>query len=107
VPHLDVFGEVAGGGALATMLLLVVVAWPIAGGLGGVDASIRKTLAMGTSLRNVGLCLLIATQDFLDTSVAAVVTACFLIQAIANFGYTKYLGRPPKPAGAGVPAGSR
>jgi bile acid:Na+ symporter, BASS family len=95
VPHVDVLGQAAGGGALAIMLFLVVVAWPIGWGLGGVDVGIRKTLAIGTSLRNVGLCLLIAAQNFPDTGVAAAVTAYFLIQAIANFGW-KVLSRVPE-----------
>ena len=106
VPHFDVFGQVAGGGALATMLLLIVLAWPIGWGMGGADVPIRKTLALGTSLRNIGLCLLIATQDFPDSSVSAVGTAYFLIQAFANFGYAKYLGRTPKSVRTGAPAGS-
>ena len=97
VPHLNVLAKVAGGGALVSMLLLVVVAWPIGWVLGGPEASIRKTLAIGTSLRNVGLCLLIATREFPDTGVAAVVTSYFLIQAIANLVYAKYLGRGPEP----------
>lgn len=102
VPHLDVLAKVAGGGALMSMLLLVVLAWPIGWVLGGADASIRKTLAIGTSLRNVGLCLLIASRDFSDSGVGAVVFAYFLIQAIVNFGYAMYLGRGPErePVGA-------
>ena len=92
-PHLDVLAQVAGGGALLSMLLLVVIAWPLGLSLGGPDAGIRKTLAVGTSLRNIGLCLLIATQDFPETGVVAAVGAYFLIQAIANFGFAKYLGR--------------
>jgi len=107
-PHLDVLAKVAGGGALLSMLLLVVVAWPLGRRLGGADEGIGKTLALGTSLRNVGLCLLIATRDFPETGVATVVGAYFLIQAIANFGYSKYLGRAPRPAVAGAPvAGPR
>jgi BASS family bile acid:Na+ symporter len=96
VPHLDVLAKVSGGGALMTMLLLVVVAWPIGWVLGGPDATIRKTLAIGTSLRNVGLCLLIATREFSDSGVGAVVFAYFLIQAFVNFVYAMYLGRRPE-----------
>ena len=99
-PHLDVLAQVAGGGALLSMLLLVVVAWPLGWRLGGADEGIRKTLALGTSLRNVGLCLLIATRDFPETGVATAVGAYFLIQAIANFGYAKYLGRAVSVAAA-------
>ena len=76
-----------------TFRRLVPIGWV----LGGPEASIRKTLAIGTSLRNVGLCLLIATREFPDTGVAAVVTSYFLIQAIANLVYAKYLGRGPEP----------
>lgn len=97
LPRLDVLGTVAGGGALLIMLILVVVAWPIGWALGGADASIRKVLAIGTSLRNVGLCLLIATQNFPGTAVAASVTAYLIIQAIANLVFAKSLGRATKP----------
>ena len=96
VPHLNVFAQVAGGGALTFMLLLVVVAWPIGWILGGPEVSIRKTLAIGTSLKNVGLCLLIAGREFSGTGVAAVVMSYFLIGAIANLVYAKYLGRGPE-----------
>jgi bile acid:Na+ symporter, BASS family len=102
VPHLDVLARVAGGGALETMLLLVVVAWPIGFALGGPEVGIRKTLAIGTSLRNVGLCFLIATRDFPGTGVAAVVASYLIIQALANLVYARYLGRAPQPAGTGA-----
>jgi BASS family bile acid:Na+ symporter len=104
VPRFDVLGQVAGGGALAIMVFLVVVAWPIGWGLGGRDASIRKVLALGTSLRNIGLCLLLATENFPGTGVAAAVTAYLLIQAIANFVFAKRLARTPTPGGAGASA---
>jgi BASS family bile acid:Na+ symporter len=95
VPHLNVLAKVAGGGALVSMFLLVVIAWPIGWFLGGPDASIRKTLAIGTSLRNVGLCLLIATREFSGAGVADVVVSYFLIGAIANLVYARCLGRGP------------
>ena len=103
VPHLDVLAKVAGGGALMSMLLLVVVAWPIGWVLGGPDTSIRKTLAIGTSLRNVGVCLLIASREFSDTGVAAVVFSYFLIGAIANLVYAKYMARGPERETAEAP----
>ena len=106
VPHLNVLAKVAGGGALMSILLLVVVAWPIGWVLGGPEVSIRKILAIGTSLRNVGLCLLIATREFPDTGVATAVTAYFLIQAVANLVYAKYLGRGPERETAQAPGGA-
>jgi len=97
VPHLDVVGKVFGGGALAIMLLLVIVAWPIGWVLGGPDVGVRKPLAFGTSSRRFGLCLVIAIQNFPQTGVAAAVFSYFLIQTVANLVFAKYLGRAPKP----------
>jgi len=96
-PHLDVVGKVFGGGALAIMFALVVIAWPIGWFLGGKDVSTRKTVALGTSLRNIGLCLLVATQNFPESGVAAAVGSYLLIQAVANTIFAKYLGRASKP----------
>ncbi len=86
-----------GGGALLIMFALVVVAWPIGWVVGGPDVGSRKTMALGTSLRNIGLCLLIATRDFPGTGVAAAVGSFLLIQAVSNFVFAKYLGRSAKP----------
>jgi len=103
-PHLDVVGKVFGGGALAIMLVLVVVAWPIGWALGGANVASRKTLALGTSLRNVGLCLLVGTQDFPNTGVVAAVGSYLLIQAVANLIFARYLGRASKPELGGASA---
>jgi len=103
-PHLDVVAKVFGGGALAIMFVLVVVAWPIGWALGGTDVASRKTLALGTSLRNVGLCLLVATQGFPETGVAAAVGSYLLIQAVANLIFARYLGRASKPELGGATA---
>jgi BASS family bile acid:Na+ symporter len=96
VPHLDVLGKVFGGGALLIMLGLVVVAWPIGWALGGPEVGTRKTLALGTSMRNVGLCLLVASRNFPETGVAAAVGSYLVIQAVANLIFSKYLGRAPE-----------
>ena len=97
LPHLDVLvGE--GGGALSTILILTVGAWVIGWVLGGPDTGIRKVMVLGTSLRNVGLSVLIAAQSFPDTAVGATATAYFLVQCIANMLLARYLSRETGPA---------
>jgi len=101
LPHLDVLvGE--GGGVLSTILILTVAAWVIGWVLGGPDRGIRKVMMLGTSLRNVGLSVLIAAQSFPRTAVGATVTAYFLIQCIANMLLAKYLSRAIVPTEAGT-----
>jgi BASS family bile acid:Na+ symporter len=101
LPHLDVLvGE--GGGVLSTILILTVAAWVIGWVLGGPDTGIRKVMVLGTSLRNVGLSVLIAAQSFPGTAVGATVTAYFLIQCIANMLLAKYLSRVIVPTEAGA-----
>jgi BASS family bile acid:Na+ symporter len=85
---------------LSTILILTVAAWVIGWVLGGPDTGIRKVMVLGTSLRNVGLSVLIAAQSFPGTAVGATVTAYFLIQCIANMLLAKYLSRAIVPAEA-------
>src|SRR5271165_2095523 len=47
--------------------------------LGGPDNEYRRTLSIATLLRNIGLCMLIATDGFADTLVAPTVLAYFVV----------------------------
>jgi BASS family bile acid:Na+ symporter len=74
---LTVYGSRGMLAALCLVLLSIATGWL----LGGPERSYRRTLAIGTALRNVGLCALIATTSFSNT-VAAAVMVYLLVQII-------------------------
>jgi hypothetical protein len=57
-------------------------------------------MVLGTSLRNIGLSVLIAVQSFPGTAVGATVAAYFLVQCIANILLARYLSRATGPTEA-------
>ena len=69
-------------GALAS-LAVVLLAFAAGYALGGPNPAYRNTLAMGTSLRNVGLAALIATASFAGTLVPALVIVFLIVQIAA------------------------
>ena len=71
-------------GSRGMLAELVLVILSIAAGyiLGGSERLYRRTLGIGTALRNVGLAVVIATGSFAGTDVSAVVMTYLLIQAI-------------------------
>jgi bile acid:Na+ symporter, BASS family len=84
--------------ALLVVLLSVVTGWL----LGGPDPSYRRTLAIGTDLRNIGLASLVATTDFPRTSVGAMVICYFIVQFVvgllAGRTFAKHMEEPTAPA---------
>jgi BASS family bile acid:Na+ symporter len=64
-----------GRNGLAIMVLLVIISWGIGWILGGPEVRNRKTMAISTSLRNVGVCLLIAVHQFSATNVIVPILA--------------------------------
>jgi bile acid:Na+ symporter, BASS family len=63
---------------LCVVVLSVVAGWL----LGGPEAEFRRTLAIGTALRNIGLCALLATTFFPGTLVIQAVMAYLFVQII-------------------------
>jgi BASS family bile acid:Na+ symporter len=87
-------GSVYGSNGMIAMLCIVVLS--IASGwlLGGPDSRERRVLGIGTALRNIGLCALVATVSFGDDSrvVAAVLVYLliqFFITAIVGMYFTR------------------
>ena len=68
-------------GILASFLL-VILSFLTGWLLGGPAPEDRRVLAIGTTLRNIGLCALIATTNFPETDVVAAVMTYLLVQAI-------------------------
>ncbi|HEY1429022.1 MAG TPA: bile acid:sodium symporter, partial [Candidatus Tumulicola sp.] len=89
-------------GSLRIFAILIIVLLSMATGwlLGGPESQDRRVLGLGTSLRNVGLCALIATSTLRDTRVASGVLTYLVIQMIVSTGFGAYFARKTKQAQA-------
>jgi BASS family bile acid:Na+ symporter len=76
---------VYGSGGMWAMLVIVLLSIATGWFLGGKDVKNRTTLGIGTALRNIGLCILLATTNFPGTLVAATVLTYFVIQFVVSF----------------------
>ena len=94
-------GTVYGSRGIITALLLIVLSTLTGWLLGGADIKYRRTLAIGTTLRNVGLALLITSANFPDRRVAAMVMSYFIIQVIVAAAAGKMFSRAGE---SGTPA---
>jgi predicted Na+-dependent transporter len=63
---------------LCTVVLSLACGWV----LGGREREYRRTLGVGTALRNPGMAALLATSSFANTSVPAAVLVYLLIQFV-------------------------
>ncbi len=70
---------------VAFIALLVIISWTIGWILGGKEVRDKKTMAIATSLRNVGVCLPIAIHDFSGTNVFVPILAFSGISIPMNF----------------------
>jgi BASS family bile acid:Na+ symporter len=64
-----------GNSGLIFIVLLVLISWGVGWFSGGHDTSNKKTLAIATSLRNVGICLPLALREFAGTDVVVPILA--------------------------------
>ena len=79
------FATVFGTRGLAATLLVVLLSGLAGWAFGGNTVEYRRTITISTIMRNFGLALLIAGQNFEGTIVSAVVLAYFAIQfVVAN-----------------------
>lgn len=77
-------GLVYGSRGMWAMLCLVVLSLVTGWLLGGPQREDRRVLAIGTTLRNVGLCALIVTTSFRSPLVIATVLTYFIFQFVIN-----------------------
>ena len=76
---------VYGSSGIIVVLLLVTLSLALGWSLGGADREYRRTLGIGTALRNVGLSALVATSTFRSVpEVFAAVVCYLLVQALAS-----------------------
>jgi BASS family bile acid:Na+ symporter len=73
-----VYGSYGMWAALCVILLSLLTGWL----LGGPEPEYRRTLAIGTTLRNIGLAAVIASTSFTSEAVGASVITYLLIQMI-------------------------
>jgi BASS family bile acid:Na+ symporter len=92
--------SVYGSNGMWAMLCLVVLSMATGWLLGGPARVDRRVLGIGTTLRNIGLCALIATTTFRDQEVAAAVLTYFLIQAVVSTLFGIYFRRTAEVANA-------
>ena len=94
----SVYGSRGMFAALILTLLAVGTGWL----LGGPEREYRRTLAIGTGLRNIGLCALIATANFPDSIVASTVMSYLLVQFVVCALIGMYFTRTATPVAAGA-----
>jgi bile acid:Na+ symporter, BASS family len=94
-------GSVYGSRGMIASLCIVVVSVVTGWLLGGPEVPERRTLSIGTALRNIGLCSLVATVSFSgEPRVAAAVLAYLLIQFVVTVALGTYYTRTAKKAAA-------
>lgn len=79
-----------GGSGVAAMLILILASMVIGWVLGGPDKNNRRVMAIGTSMRNAAICLLIAQKSFPDTGIDVVVVAFSALMVPPNMLFTLY-----------------
>jgi bile acid:Na+ symporter, BASS family len=90
--------SVYGSNGMWAMLLLVLFSLAVGWALGGPAREDRRVLALGTALRNIGLCALVATSSFATPLVAATVLTYFVIQFVITTIVGIYFTRTAKEA---------
>jgi len=73
-------GSIYGSRGMLAMLSIVILSLLTGWVLGGSERAYRRTLSLGTALRNIGLSSVIATTSFGGRDVAAAVLTYFLVQ---------------------------
>ena len=93
-----------GADGIVAIIFLVVVSWVIGWLIGGPEIRNRKALAIATSMRNVGICFLLAVNYFPGTDVVAPILAFSgisipmnMVFAIVTARYARDTDQGPKP----------
>jgi bile acid:Na+ symporter, BASS family len=90
--------SVYGSRGIMAMLFVVVLSVLTGWALAGAETQYRRTLSIATTLRNIGLCSLVATANFAGTLVPAAVMTYLIVQIIVASLVGTYLKRTAKPA---------
>ena len=82
-----------GLGGIVAIIVLILCAWAVGWLLGGPEIRNRKVLAIGTSMRNVGVCYSIAAHYFPGTDVVVPILAFSVISIPMNMLFALITGR--------------
>ena len=82
-----------GTNGIAAIVLLIIGSWVVGWLLGGTETRNRKVLAIASRMRNIGVCLPIASGYFLETDVAIPVLAFSGIMIPMNTVFALVTGR--------------
>jgi bile acid:Na+ symporter, BASS family len=85
--------KLMGTNGIAAIVLLILGAWAVGWLLGGPEIRNRKVLAISSSMRNIGVCLPIASNYFTGTEVAVPMLAFSGIMIPMNMVFALVLGR--------------
>lgn len=91
--------NIFGSRALLTIACLVLLSFVSGWLLGGPELRHRRTLGLGTILRNIGLCISLATVAFPDRGVAVAVMTYLLVQIIVSLTIGSIFSRTAKAEG--------
>jgi BASS family bile acid:Na+ symporter len=82
-----------GLGGIVAIIALILCAWAVGWLLGGPEIRNRKVLAIGTSMRNVGVCYAIAAHYFPGSDVVVPIRAFSGISILMNMLFALLTGR--------------
>ena len=85
--------KLMGTNGIAAIVLLILGAWVVGWLMGGPEIRNRKVLAISSSMRNVGVCLPIASNYFAGTEVAVPMLAFSGIMIPMNMVFAVVVGR--------------
>lgn len=84
---------VYGSHGMLAMLCIVLLSLAVGWALGGPAREDRRILGLGTALRNIGICALIAESAFPDKLIVATVLVYFIIQFVVTTIVGVYFAR--------------
>jgi bile acid:Na+ symporter, BASS family len=90
--------SIYGSFGMIAMLVLVLLSLATGWLLGGPAPEDRRILGIGTALRNIGLCALVATSSLRNPEVAGVVLTYFVVQFIVTTFFGVIFARRAKEA---------
>jgi BASS family bile acid:Na+ symporter len=92
VAHFELLMEIRGRAYLG-MLLLLIASWAAGWLLGGPGSDMRKSMALTTSLRNVGVGLVIANGSFAGTAAVTATLAYGIFEILGSLLLAFWWGR--------------
>jgi bile acid:Na+ symporter, BASS family len=96
--HFEAMVGTLGGGTVASAALFVAATFAVGYALGGPLPATRSVLGLGTGQRNVAAALVVATRNFTDPGVVAMLLVSTLVGLVVLLLAARHLGRLSSPA---------